>query len=74
MEARRADIDIFLLDAFFGERLLQGFENDRFARGIGGAFETERFDDKTFELQSAGFVRLELRELEAARPKINRQK
>ena len=45
-----------------------------FARGFLRAFQPQRFDGKTFEAQSAGFVDFKLGQLEAARPKINRQK
>ena len=47
---------------------------DLFAGGFLRAFEAERLDGKILETQTAGFVDFKLRQLEAARPKIHRQK
>ena len=60
--------------SFSTSAVLQRLEDDGFARGVRRAFQAERFDGKTFEDQSAGVVRFKLRQLEAARPKIHRQK
>ena len=62
------------LGALFRQHLAQRLEHGRFARGFLGALEAERFDGKTFETQTAGFVDFKLRQLEAARPEIHRQK
>ena len=69
-----ADVDALGLDVFFGEGLLQALEHGGLAGGVGGTFETEGFDGETFEQQAAGVGRLKLRQLEAARPEIHRQK
>ena len=45
-----------------------------FARGFLRALRPERFDGKILETQTAGFVDFKLRQLEAARPEIHRQK
>ena len=45
-----------------------------FARGFLRAFRAQRLDGKIFQAQTAGFVDFKLGQLEAARPKINRQK
>ena len=41
MKARGADVDVPGLDAFFGQQLLERFENNCFARGFLGPFGPE---------------------------------
>jgi hypothetical protein len=72
--ARRADVDVPRLDALFNERFLKRLEDDRLARGFRRAFGAERLDGKSLESQPARLVDFKLRQLEAARPKIHRQK
>ena len=74
METGQADVDAFGLDVFFGEGLLQALEDGGLAGGVGGTFEPKGFDGEAFEQQAAGNGRLKLRQLETARPEINRQK
>ena len=42
-------LTVLRLDAVSGERLLQRLEDDGFARGFRRAFQSERFDGKTFQ-------------------------
>ena len=74
VEARGADVDAPGLDALFGQQLLQGLENRRLARGLLRPFGPERLETVLLQAQAAGFVDLELGQLEAARPEINGEK
>ena len=49
-------------------------ENGRFARGFLRPFGPERLEAVLLQAQAAGFVDLELGQLEAARPEINGEK
>ena len=74
MKPRRADIYGLGLDAFFGDQRLQSLQNSRFPRGFLRAFSAQRLDAILLQAQTARLIDLKLGQLEAARPKINRQK
>ena len=74
VKSRRADVDAFGLDAFFSNQLLQGLEDGRFARGLLCAFRAERLEAVLLQPQTTGLIDFKLGQLEAACPKIDRQK
>ena len=74
MEPGSADVDALGLDALFGQGLLESLEDGRIARCVLRAFGAEGLNPVLFQAQAAGFVHFELRQLQTARPEINRQK
>ena len=74
VEARGAHVYILRLDAFFGQQFLQRFEYGCLAGGFLRTLCPQRFQAVLLQQQATGLIELELGQLEAARPKIYRQK
>jgi len=54
-----------------GQQLLQGFEDDGFARGFLSPFSPKGLQAVLLQAQAAGFVNFKFGQLQAARPEIN---
>ena len=74
MKTRGTDVDVAGFGCFLGQRLLKRLEDSGFAGCFLGPFGAEGPDSVLFQTQAAGFVDLELGQLETARPKIDCQK
>ena len=70
VKARRANVGFARAKASFGEELLDRLAQDRFPRALLGAFQAQRTDAITFELESSGLVQLKLRRLQSACSKV----
>ena len=74
VETRRANVDVPGFDPLLRQEFLKRLLDRGFPGGLLRSLRSQRPESVLLQPQSTGVVYLELGQLEAARPKINRQK